>query len=1241
MQKYKRIIIPVSIGLAAMVLLMGLFLLFSPLLVNLDFVRKKIKEEFSRVTGGQVHYEQIDLTFLPYPHLIVREVNLSLSDKYEGKFGSIHIYPKILPLLGGKFRFARLGVRSFDTTITLPAEVAGKTQDGSGFSSQSVWELVRLVLMSIARSKFEDLIIFIEDGRLRLQRDNRVIVSLSALDASSNATAETIEFNIQCRSGFSQKISVTGALDRSMLNLSGQINLSETNPDRLLQILLPQAAGYMGQTLVNLNANYEVDGLTNLKVAFNGSIPVLTIVRGKKSFVFKAEQFAGTAALSREALSVVIDPLKFAYPGLEMVAKFSMNSKSPRMQLELTGKNVDVKSVRKAALFVGAADPDVRKVFGIIRGGKVPSVTIKTHGDTAEDLDDLPNLSIKGNIIDGKIFVPGPVLDLTDVTGQAMVSRGVLKGIHASARLGESVGKEGTIIIDLGDKKAPFHLNVDITASLSQLPAVLKRLVKDKVFLNEISRLSHVMGAARGKLILGGSLASIDTHIDVSEFSMTGKYQRFPFPFAISGGRFSYKGKSIVIENVTGSSKGTKISRFSARINLGKSPTFQLKTGKSQIHLNDIYPWLLSFKQLNDTLVKIRDASGWLEISSLTLNGMVFKPERWKFDILGEVKDLSIQTSLMPEKIHLSSGWFNANHNKLSFKHVYAKILDAIVKGSGSSRSYLSGIKDVILNFEGALGSEATLWASGLIDIPKHIRLRPPLRVPKARLIYNGNAWAVVSRLEVQKGPIVDLDIVKNPHELKINSLTIRDEHSQAAITILLKQRVFDFSFRGKLSKETLDLLLVDNKWISGWISGDVRAHILLNRPMESTAYGKLAAQGLEIPGPLGTAVSIARISLAASSNTIDVKSSDLDWMDQHIELGGHIGFSRKGIRLDIDMHSDGVDWNNLSKRIEGRKKKTRVDPAHNRWPVYGLVKLRADYFKYRLFTWRSIYSELSIGPRGIDVKILKARLCDISTPGRLIVSPGGISFYFKTLIKNEPLKDAVVCLTNETWRAGGRFDLDGNFTARGGQKELFGALRAELKFVARKGRINRFGMLAKIFELINVSQIVRMKLPDLEREGFSYKTIHVKANIQNGKLLIKEVMVDSPAMQIACSGSIDLASREANLLVLAAPLQTVNIIVKNIPILNYILGNAFITIPIRVTGDVFDPEVTAMNPKDVGANVVEIMKRTLKTPFKIIHPDTFKSIKEKQEKMLKKVREIEPSRPVPDTTTESDSSLH
>ena len=132
---------------------------------------------------------------------------------------------------------------------------------------------------------------------------------------------------------------------------------------------------------------------------------------------------------------------------------------------------------------------------------------------------------------------------------------------------------------------------------------------------------------------------------------------------------------------------------------------------------------------------------------------------------------------------------------------------------------------------------------------------------------------------------------------------------------------------------------------------------------------------------------------------------------------------------------------------------------------------------------------------------------------------------------------------------------------------------------------------LSRIFTYLNVTELLRGKLPDLEKEGFPYKTFAIRGEMEDGKVLLKEATMDAPSMGVVATGEVDLLSGTEDLMVLVSPFRTVDAVVRNIPVVGYILGGTLVTIPVTVQGDIRKPTVTPMDPKATGGNSWESSK--------------------------------------------------
>lgn len=96
---------------------------------------------------------------------------------------------------------------------------------------------------------------------------------------------------------------------------------------------------------------------------------------------------------------------------------------------------------------------------------------------------------IQGQMQNGEISIPNIQFDLTDTAGEVVIARGILQGQNLKARLGNSTGQNGKLKLGLVGDVAPFHLETDVRADLSQLPPILKRLVDDQNFQRELDLL--------------------------------------------------------------------------------------------------------------------------------------------------------------------------------------------------------------------------------------------------------------------------------------------------------------------------------------------------------------------------------------------------------------------------------------------------------------------------------------------------------------------------------------------------------------------------------------------------------------------------------------------------------------------------------------------------------------------------------------------------------------------------------
>ncbi|MDB4444345.1 AsmA-like C-terminal region-containing protein, partial [bacterium] len=224
-------------------------------------------------------------------------------------------------------------------------------------------------------------------------------------------------------------------------------------------------------------------------------------------------------------------------------------------------------------------------------------------------------------------------------------------------------------------------------------------------------------------------------------------------------------------------------------------------------------------------------------------------------------------------------------------------------------------------------------------------------------------------------------------------------------------------------------------------------------------------------------------------------------------------------------------------------------------------------------------------------------------TPGVVKVTPEDISVDIKLAAENQDFETAAACLAKRNEAMTGSFDFKGKVAGQGKADQLVKALKGKLEYIAKDGRIYRHVPLKKILAYLHVTEVFKGQLPDMNEEGFPYKSITVKTDLKNGTLSLKEGILDSVSMKIIAKGDWDLVNDKINFVVLVAPLKTVDSIVTKIPLVRRVFKDSLVSIPVKVKGDFKNPEVTPLSPSAVGSEILGIMGRTLKLPFTLLDP--------------------------------------
>lgn len=181
-----------------------------------------------------------------------------------------------------------------------------------------------------------------------------------------------------------------------------------------------------------------------------------------------------------------------------------------------------------------------------------------------------------------------------------------------------------------------------------------------------------------------------------------------------------------------------------------------------------------------------------------------------------------------------------------------------------------------------------------------------------------------------------------------------------------------------------------------------------------------------------------------------------------------------------------------------------------------------------------------------------------------------------------------------------GDFYLEGTLAGNGFWHNALGGIHIRVQ----KGTLRKFRGLARVFSLLNVSQLLTGKLPDMDNEGMPFTLLEGSIKIAAGRAQTENLRITSEAMNMSLIGGQSLTEDDIDYNLGVMPLRTVDKVITAIPLAGWLLAGedkALLTAHFKVEGSSEAPKVTAVPISTLSDTVFGIVKRTLGLPSKVV----------------------------------------
>ena len=253
------------------------------------------------------------------------------------------------------------------------------------------------------------------------------------------------------------------------------------------------------------------------------------------------------------------------------------------------------------------------------------------------------------------------------------------------------------------------------------------------------------------------------------------------------------------------------------------------------------------------------------------------------------------------------------------------------------------------------------------------------------------------------------------------------------------------------------------------------------------------------------------------------------------------------------------------------------------------------------------------IKDRVLHIHGIKLKLAEGETKlsGKLnFSSPYGIEFDSIYKIKNVDIQKLAPKFGIKNLTFSGALDCEGNIRSCGkSMDEIKKNLNGSLDIVLNNGYLTRQHVLVRMFTLINMYDVIKLRLPKMDKEGIKYSTATAKAVINSGIINVKSLYIDGERIKISGRGDIDLVKESTDMVFGVNLFQIIDEVLNKIPIVGYIImgedGNLLAFYVRLKSGKDGHLKASIVQYELLGDVTIRLFQRLLKLPLRMMTPVT------------------------------------
>ncbi len=996
----------------------------------------------------------------------------------------------------------------------------------------------------------------------------------------------------------------------------------------LLNNIIPKEEN-LSVTKSDINGNIIIKGneLNNIDFKIAGKDSAVGFFKDNEEKILKLKQYNLEFIKAARDYQVKINEMDVSEPSMTLsgyVNRTYIPDAYPKWDADIKSENLDAGALRDYInlIFKGYDEPE--RIFKRLKSGTALTAHYSYHAQSKYP-SKTKHIFFEGFLEKGEVYMPTINFSIDEVSGNIILSDGVLYIEKIEAKKGNNKGYDGDLLISV-DETDQFKLDIFLEAEPDSIKDILNQVFEKKHIKDEIQRFSNMNGVVKGRLILGDSLEHIKPDIRIDDINAKLSYSRLPWDISLKHAKVNITNDFVRFSQVNANLDNNKILNLKGAVGLDDNYTMIIDELDANLDANATFIKLKNYEYFSKKLQPaLNNISGDLKINNLSIKGMFFDPEKWKYNGNLELNNIIFLSDLFFSETKIEKGNLTLNQDEIKISSLdFIPLNDnnkLNLKGKLDNPIH-NELKNYELTFTGNTGLNAYNWikSKDIIDnmfMPKFPCKLDNFRIKSAQKLFS--VEGTIKTPENQDNIQTYINMDRSDTSLSIHNLSIKKNNKPLSN---MKFKVFfnknyetHFNFNGALNKETVDEILMENKILLGQISGDFDLIYNPDNFKENRLNGNIMVESLFWTFGTDKPFFIKQLKADGRDKRCDLHDvklllneeeilfdGKLDVKDNATDMSGTV----KSVKLsekNLDYFFGDEDGNNTS-IIEKWKINGEFDYAINE---YEITKKKTDNNKEdsnSTLLIKDVSGKYFIYPEKKSLtEIKKGNLCGLLLDGTIKKHDKEKNEYFNLISSANTtvlFQEFLPCMGFKAGELEGRFIMNLNLSRKNNSW-----VSGHLSLNSENGKIQKMTLLSKILTIVNITYLLE-NLQDIFSSGFSYNSMEISGTIKDDRFFVDKTILKGSGLNMFANGNINLKNMEADLIVLVTPFKTVDAIISNIPIIGKLVTGehgAVMSYPMGVKGKLSDPEINTVPPESVGEALMTIVTETLRLPFRIFSP--------------------------------------